>query len=31
MNFFGFLMPGELRVFPLSEQETARSWVKEKP
>lgn len=25
------LIPGELRVFPLSEQEAERTWVSEKP
>lgn len=24
---FGFVMPGELRIFPLAEQDTAREWI----
>lgn len=24
---FGFLMPGELRVFPLTQQDNARNWI----
>jgi hypothetical protein len=27
MKIFGFLMPGELRAFPIAEADTARDWV----
>jgi hypothetical protein len=27
IRFFSFLMPGEMKIFPLSEVETARIWV----
>lgn len=30
MKFVGFLMPGELRAFPLTEVDKAREWVAEK-
>lgn len=27
MQFFGFLMPGDVRVFPVAAREAARDWI----
>jgi hypothetical protein len=27
MNFFSFMLPGEMRLFPLSEAAQAREWI----
>ena len=27
IRFFSFLLPGEMKIFPLSEAETARIWI----
>jgi hypothetical protein len=31
MRFFGFLMPAEVRTFPLAEAGKAREWIAETP
>jgi hypothetical protein len=29
MQLFSFMMPGDMRVFPLSEADKARAWISE--